>query len=90
MESLFSVGDKILCVDSSDSNGYLVEGKAYKVLEIGTCACGQSICSVTTVGIGVGISDGHWHQTRFIKPDTDKAMEDQIFEALKEDLKIKI
>lgn len=102
MESLFSVGDKVICVDSHGTNG-LVEGKKYTVKGIHKTSC----CGVIEINVGVvgnpsaihrcskcrGESNapvGYKLQTRFIKPDTDAALSDQITEALNEDLKVKL
>lgn len=40
----FRVGQKVVCVDDSDSDGKLVRGRIYTVLGVSnTCNCGQSI-----------------------------------------------
>lgn len=56
MESLFTIGQKVVCVDSSHVNKHLiaaplVEGKTYTVVGIKPCSCGQ-------VGVNVGIRSG--------------------------------
>lgn len=107
MESLFSVGDKVICVNSKPNwnpkfGMPLIEGKQYVIIGLHICACG-----VVDVNVGVNnpSNSGHlrcncgvislnsywtFEQTRFIKPDTDQALSDQITEALNEDLKVKL
>jgi len=99
MESLFSIGQKVVCVDSKatsfrgvDSN--LIEGKSYIVSGVMRCKCGRG-------GINVGLTtnytvckcgaefDGAWHnQNRFIPLDFDKAADEAIRESLNESIRV--
>lgn len=96
MESLFNVNDKIICVDSSGQL-HLIEGKSYTVKNIHRCKCGHVRIDVGNGGCGnecksciADVGACIYYQTRFIKPDTDAALSDQITEALNEDLKVKL
>lgn len=49
MESLFDVGDKIICIDSSGNGAGLVEGKSYIVMSLVQCPK----CKLVAVNVGI-------------------------------------
>jgi hypothetical protein len=101
MESLFTIGQKVVCVDSKGHNTNLIEGKTYTIQGIRANEC----CGVIVVNVGVNYNyertkcggcggfyspaDGYKRQTRFVPLDTDRELDEAIHEALKESLKIK-
>lgn len=102
MNSLFEIGQKVVCVDSKSrsNNGLqnqLIEGKQYTVLSMINCSCGDVGIDVGLSGFGSICSCGakyagkiYCSQTRFVPLDFDRQADEAIHEALKEDLKIKI
>ncbi len=98
-ESLFSIGQKIVCVDSSGCSE-LTEGASYTVTSVLKCAG----CGITGVSIGLdarqkyealrckcGTRNVHpqptneifFKQTRFVPIEFDRYTEEEIFESLK-------
>lgn len=86
MESLFSIGDRIVCVDSSDSTNHLIEGKTYNALGVDVCRD----CGKPTVNVGVGVVNGFWHQDRFVPLDFDEYTNEAVRESLNESIKVKL
>lgn len=99
MKALFHIGDEVICVDSKPNRigkpSGLIEGKKYIINDVYFCSgCGQT---KVTVGImenfvtslcPCGCSsrpffERLYFQTRFIKPETDHQLEEQIHESLK-------
>ena len=96
---LFAPGDNIVCVDSKDSMGLLIEGNRYKVTEIRKCAgCGGvSVCvgipSTGTSGFARCLRCGHreketskdqgFRQARFVPEDFDRYADNELHQALK-------
>lgn len=89
-QPMFYQGQRVVCVDAPNrpENGCgdteLIEGKSYYI-ENGSSQISNGRIYVAIVGLMYD-----YLQTSFVPYDTDKALEDEIFEALKEDLKIKI
>lgn len=103
MESLFSVGQKIVCVNSREVEGWLTEGKTYEVTACVKCPhCGEVGVTLGHPADGARVvcgKTGHryqfennelgFKQGRFIPLDFDRQADEIIHQALKEDLKIK-
>jgi len=102
MNILFSLGQKVVCVDAGYAGNpfgkpeLLIEGKTYTIHGINKCPkCG---CIGVNVGItqrddtickcGVRESGCWYNQFRFVAIDTDRALDEEIHNALKETLKI--
>ena len=80
MEHLFSIGDKIVCVDSTGTaRPYLIEGKVYTVIGLKKC----EFCPINMVNVGVGSFDNCWHENRFVPLEADSQLEEEIHNALK-------
>lgn len=78
MESLFNINDRVICIDSSwPADDKLIEGKQYIIL--GMCEC----CTPPKVNVNSSDIKDFWNQTRFIKPETNEQLEEEIFEAMK-------
>lgn len=96
-QPLFCVGDKAVCVDSSNCEGMLIEGKVYKVSTMRRCdGCGGISIGVGIMYLGNAVRSrcrcGYtskvfpeygFRQTRFVPLDTNSQLEESIFEALK-------
>ncbi len=94
MESLFTIGQKVVCLNSKETD--LIEGKVYTVMAIGQCKCGH-----INLDVGLRLNPNthvswcsycnheeetfiYWfNQFRFAPVDTDRALENEIHEALK-------
>lgn len=94
MEALFSVGDEVICIDSKNAAENvcpLIEGKKYPVLAMRVCRCGKirvdvgvnSGLSTHCAGCKIENDNCEWTQFRFIKPETDQELSDEIHESLK-------
>lgn len=99
MESLFSVGQKIVCVDSVYNCGFkspLIEGKTYTVLAIFSCVCGAVDLDVGTrnpsdhlrCSCGHITENNRWlhNEMRFVPLDTNSQLEEEIHQAMKGNL----
>lgn len=94
---LFSIGQKIVCIDSVDAHE-LVEGKTYRVTGYEGC----EVCKMVGVFIGIRcikderirytcscgavaeyVPEISYRQTRFVPLDTNDQLEEEIFESLK-------
>lgn len=96
MESLFNIGDEVICIDAKWHDRFprpLIEGKKYKVKYIDGCSCGIvgiSFGQVNPYGAirckcGIVMYTNFWFytQNRFVKPETNYQLEEEIFEAMK-------
>lgn len=94
MNALFNIGDEVVCINSSGTNG-LIEGKKYKIKSMSACKC------IINVSVGVPLDRRrctnycerchcdpmdnfvHYRQDRFVKAEDNHQLEEQIFESLK-------
>lgn len=94
---------KMICIDSSGCKK-LIEGKTYKLVDVYTCLCGGTSfnvgvyddsladCSLMECRCGIITRKNklgtYYRSSRFIEAEADEAMNEEINQALKENLKI--
>lgn len=88
-QPMFVPGDIAECVDSSGTEG-LIQGKKYKIENVGRCRCGVIFVEVVSTSTKLGACDcgevhiaSAYYQRRFAFPEEVQHMENAIHQALK-------